>query len=192
MPFRGRPTLGPATLFALSTCILPIGCDGGVVVSGQRESTVQGDGWVGAGKAGSVDGGTTDGLAGRDSFVADARTQALPTKPGEPCPLGKCAGKLLCIAAICHAPCDQPNPRCNDRVSTCKANQTCRPASSFSDACFPANNKIGGTCGQGIALCPGGSLCVRVGTQGARCLQLCKYGCSGRCVKTTTGCNVCL
>lgn len=112
----------------------------------------------------------------------------LPTTPLDPCLTGKCANEMLCIANICHATCNQTDPQCNDKVTECGPQTACRPASSFSDACFPAA-PVGTDCSDGTN-CEGGTLCVNTGTK-IKCLRLCKYGCSKQCVKTTTGCDVC-
>lgn len=112
----------------------------------------------------------------------------LPTNPLEPCLTGQCGNGMLCIANICHATCNQSDPKCNDKVAECGPETACLPASSFSDACFPAA-PVGTPCGDGTN-CQGGTLCVNTGQQ-IKCLKLCKYGCSKQCVKTTTGCDVC-
>lgn len=115
----------------------------------------------------------------------------LPTQPLDPCLTGKCGADMLCIANLCHRTCDQPDPKCNDKVAGCGAGQACRPASSFSDACFPSE-PAGSDCSSGQS-CEGGTLCVNKGAgKGTICLKLCKYGCGGaQCVQTTNGCNVC-
>lgn len=163
------------TVYALAAALVLLGsCKSGVVDSGT-------DTIIGGGDATSGDGGSSSG----DSSAK------LPDKPGDPCPHGKCANKMLCFGGVCHARCDQPNAACNDKQSPCKDNQACLPATSFDDACYPATGKENGKCGSGV-LCPGGMSCINLGNNDRRCLKLCKYGCGGKkCITTTKNCKVC-
>ncbi|MCC6751206.1 MAG: hypothetical protein IT371_26375 [Deltaproteobacteria bacterium] len=115
----------------------------------------------------------------------------LPTRPHDPCPLGKCGPNLLCLAGICHQTCSTPNAKCNEKVAPCEDDEACQPASSFADACYRATSRWGEPCGQANSVCAGGSLCVKA-SGAIKCMRLCKYGCNGRpCMPLRNGCQVC-
>jgi hypothetical protein len=143
--------------------------------------------------------GTTTGTDGRrpgeragDSLHRDSqRGVDLQTKPGEPCTMGQCGPKLICMANVCSTMCTEPLPGCNDKTAACAAGETCIEASSFSGACVPVTAKYLEGC-EG-AICEPGTLCVTVKGAAPKCYRLCKYGCASgfSCQKTSNGCDVC-
>lgn len=162
-------------------------CDGGVIAPGGDASAA--DSLITLADGAPADAANDLAPSPKDATGGGAD---LPASAGDPCPGGKCAGSMLCLAGRCHTSCNQTDTKCNDRVKECKASEFCGQASSFADACYPTKATVGSKCGKGLPLCPGGSLCVQTSTKTA-CLQLCKYGCTGgTCGKTTTGCSVCV
>ena len=119
----------------------------------------------------------------------------LPVKAGVPCLSGACGPNLICMANVCMTMCTQTSASCYDKVASCTASESCRYASSFTDACYPAVAKLNAPCDDGqVVFCGQGMLCVSVDSAAPRCLALCKYGCpTGTvCRTTSTGCQVCL
>ncbi|MCA9668755.1 MAG: hypothetical protein KC503_24345 [Myxococcales bacterium] len=114
-------------------------------------------------------------------------------QPGDNCPLADCfSDTLLCIGGICRVKCAQPKPGCNHAAPECPVGTTCLPATTFTDACFPATGALGDTC-DAETPCGPTLVCVQVSGP-ATCVALCSRGCQAgeECLETAKSCMVCI
>lgn len=144
-----------------------------------------------------LEGEKPDTPAEREEQQATPQSFSAPALPGpgELCPDALCSDEAVCLGGVCHRKCTQALPSCNDVVRGCTAEEVCLPATSFTDACFPATARTGEPCGSEAdgAICRAGNLCVQGLDGHARCLKLCRYSCpAAQCVQTTSGCDVCV
>lgn len=118
-----------------------------------------------------------------------ARSDILP-HPGDPCPFAECTPDALCLGGVCLRKCSQ---QCNEPTSgECIDGEACYQATTFSSACFPgATASTGERCGEQVR-CKPKNLCVSVNEGSPRCYLVCKFGCSGTCVKADNGCEFCI
>ena len=183
-----------ATLARAVGLVLPllVGCGGGVIDPGQL------DGGRRDVRVIWREGGVKDGPGPGKDLPRDAGTRLdLTTKAGDPCVYGACGAKLVCMANVCLTMCTEPVAGCNHKVAACGPDEACMWESDFTGACYPASAKLGQACNMSKGIyCVGGTLCVTVGSNPAKCLQLCPggTGCAAgvQCAKTTTGCWVCI
>jgi hypothetical protein len=159
-------------MFALAATLAAAGCDGGAVV---RPDTGAPDAPV------YYDVGNGPDLTGTVLQV------------GDPCPQADCfSDKLLCIGGVCRAKCTQPKPGCNYAATECPVGTICLEATTFTDACFPADGTLGDPCDVEDP-CGPNLVCVQVSGP-ATCVALCSQGCQAgeQCLETSKNCKVCI